>query len=163
MNATLNDQPVFMWIIVNAIFEVKSLYSYVTSPFIFSLEEHCWKNNYYSLGRKYCFSIHKNFTGSWVGSEDICKNNDGDLWKPSSQANWYEVMRSYKSRWHLAKDWQEQPFEYDGQIDALRYLHSSSLIYLRLAENDQQVNIGFFFSSVCERMAERDYCYFFLG
>ena len=80
-----------------------------------------------------------------------------------SQANWYEVMRSYKSRWHLAKDWQEQPFEYDGQIDALRYLHSSSLIYLRLAENDQQVNIGFFFSSVCERMAERDYCHFFLG
>ena len=146
MNATLNDQPFFMWIIVNAIYEVHSLYSHVSLDYIFSLDEHCWKNNYLSTGGKYCFTIHTNFAGSWLESEDICKNNNGDLWKPDNQNNWYEVRRSFKGRWYLANDRQWKVFDYDGHINALKLLHSSSLMYLKLAGNDQQVNIGFLFA-----------------
>ena len=87
VNATQNDQPFFMWIIVNAIFEANSLHSYVAWPLFLPLGEHCLKNNYLSTGGKYCFSIHTNFTGSWLGSEDICTEKDGDLWQPNNKAN----------------------------------------------------------------------------
>ena len=144
VNGTQNDGPFFMWIIVNAIFETKSLYSYVLSPCYLPIGEKCLKNNLHSIGGKYCFSIHTNYTGSWLESEQICKDKGGELWQINNKFDWNEVMRSSKCEWYFEKDWHQRPVEYDGRINALSLLHSSSVMYLKFP--DQEVNIQAFLS-----------------
>ena len=143
VNATLNSQPFFMWIIVNAIFEAKSLSTYVALPALLPLAENCLKNNQYSTGGKYCFSVHTNFTGSWYESTEVCKGKGGELWNVNNKFIWNHVMRSSKSEWYLEKDRQERPIEYDGGIDASSLLHLSSVMFLKYPECDQQVKKTF--------------------
>ena len=142
LNATLNNQPLLIWIIINAVFEANSLYSYVTVTSLTALGENCLKNNRSSPGVNYCFSVHTNFTGSWLESKELCKKKGGELWKPNKKHIWNEVMRSSKSEWYLQKN--RQPIVYDGRINALPLLRSSSLMYLTLIEHDQEVNKGLF-------------------
>ena len=144
LNATQNDQSFFMWIIVNANFEAISLYSYVVLPQFRPVEENCLKNNLYTIGRGSCFSIQTNFSGSWLESEEICKEKGGELWKPNNKHSWNEVMRSTKNEWYLEKFGAHQPIEYDGTINALPLLKSSSLMYLKFPKYDQDVNRRFF-------------------
>ena len=141
LNATQNDQPLFMWIIVNAIFETHSLYSYIISPINLPLAEHCLKNNRLSMEGKNCFSVHKNFTGSWLESEEMCKEKGGELWNADNEFDWNDVMRSSRTTWYLENDERWQPVEYDGQINALHLLCSSSVMYLKSPEHDQAVSM----------------------
>ena len=136
----VHKEPLTMWIIVNAIFETQSLFSYLVFDKLDALEEEC-------LGLKSvdgitCLSIHTNFTCSWLQSEKICNERNGRLWWANSKEKWNEVMRSSMHRWHLANDNFAEQLEYDGRINVVSLLHSSSLLYLRPSGDPQEVSSG---------------------
>ena len=98
---TSSNYNISMWIIVNAIFEARSLHTYLVSPYQYQINPNCVRHGEFSLGRSDCFSIHTNFTGSWTESEEVCRKKSSSLWFAKDSSNWLEVMRSDKFDWYL--------------------------------------------------------------
>ena len=112
-------------------FEANSLFSYIIHPYEAILPVDCLRYGNYSLGYKSCYSIHTDFSGTWLDSSEQCKMHRGDLWRVESATEWKEVMRSHKQNWYM-DDRYSIPinFEHDGRMNAAKLLQSSSLIYL---------------------------------
>ena len=138
------EDAISVWIIVNAIFEVHSLFSYLIYPYEGMLAVNCLEFGSYSLGDNSCFSIHSDFSGAWLEAKELCKKRKGNLWRVESAAEWKEVMRSNKFNWYRDEEWSIPiNFEYDGRMNAAKLLQSSSLIYLGLEANNENVRTKF--------------------
>ena len=126
-----------LWIIVNAIYEAASLFSYIFLGDTFFLEEECLPLK--SVDGSICFSIHTNFTGSWLQAEEVCNGQGSRLWQAGNKDNWNEVMHFSKHQWYLRDDNATKKLKYNGRINAISLLNSSSIIYLRPSLDLQEV------------------------
>ena len=114
------------------------------SPYVQSLAKSCLIYGRYSIGGNSCFSIHTNFSGSWLESNEECKLRGGNLWQVQSGKEWAEVMRSSVSRWYKGDCNCPIDFKYDGRINAVKLLDSLSVMHLGLPDQVSSVkNISF--------------------
>ena len=141
-------EPFSMWIIVNAIFESFTLYSYLIQPYDAVLDSSCYRSNGLSIGYKTCFSIHADFHGSWIESQEVCKKQGASLWLAKSSFEWAEVMRSAFNNWYL-EDYSSGPVNFDGRINAVALLPSSSVMYLGKVQPKNEVMHMFPRYSLC--------------
>ena len=133
-----------MWIIVNGIFESQTLSTYLIRPFTDVLDVNCYLNQRLSFGRKSCLSIHTNFSGDWIESEEVCKKQGAHLWSARSAIDWNGVMQTPVYTWYFDRKMLE-PVVYDGRINAVSLLRSFSVFYLGMSSFQNEVLLLFYF------------------
>ena len=122
-------EPGSLWIIVSAIYESQSLFGYLVKPYDATLNIDCYLQRRLSLGGKSCFSINKNFSGSWEESNKFCENQGAHLWSVKNALEWTNMMRSHQHNWYIDEA-HTIPVYYDGKINAVSLLRHSSLMFL---------------------------------
>ena len=134
----VHNESVTMRIIVNALFDSHMLLSYLYEAYDGLLDINCFNHTRLSIGDRTCFSVNTNFSGSYLESQEICKNQGAWLWSAKNAVEWTEVMRSGIHDWYLDQK-NSQPVDYDGRINAANFLRSSSVLYLGKADRQNEV------------------------
>ena len=137
-----DEEPLSMWIVVNALFDSYSLISYVMEPYWSPIDPNCFNRKGLSIGFGTCFSLNRNFHGSWSESQKVCKKQDADLLSAYHLYDWTEIMRSHIIDWYVDKTKIEE-VEFDGRVDAIALLRSSSVMYLGMISYQNEVGVIF--------------------
>ena len=138
-----HDESRTLWIIVNAIFQSKILYSYLFQPISDILDVECFISGRFSIGFKTCFSISKQFSGNFLESQEVCRSRNAVIWSAKNAYEWTSVMQSGVFYWYLDEDF-NQPVAYDGRINAVALLRSSSVMYVGNLKHQNEVIPLFF-------------------